>query len=209
MFIHGVYSEDAGARLDFEPASLCRLISSLVWPYLPVIQQSLTNNIPTFHSQKYAQPSPNTILCNTTPTAQCQVRTALGIPPGLNKEIETLEFNSSLSVEEYHELSDEVMDTLVEDLESLIDEHGNPSYEVEYHSGVLTLKLGEEGTYVINKQPPNKQIWLSSPVSGPKRYDYSQPEDSWTYSRDKRSLGQLLNEELSKAFKKNIKLNIP
>ncbi|KAK1224588.1 Mitochondrial matrix iron chaperone [Marasmius sp. AFHP31] len=122
-------------------------------------------------------------------------------PPQLNV--------SSLSVEEYHELSDEVMDTLVEDLESLIDEHGNPSYEVEYHSGVLTLKLGDEGTYVINKQPPNKQIWLSSPVSGPKRYDYSQPEDSWTYSRDKRSLGQLLNEELSKAFKKDIKLNVP
>jgi frataxin len=31
-------------------------------------------------------------------------------------------------------------------------------------SGVLTLNLGTHGTYVINKQPPNKQIWLSSPV---------------------------------------------
>lgn len=30
-------------------------------------------------------------------------------------------------------------------------------------SGVLTLDLGDKGTYVINKQPPNKQIWLSSP----------------------------------------------
>lgn len=30
-------------------------------------------------------------------------------------------------------------------------------------SGVLNLRLGEHGTYVINKQPPNKQIWLSSP----------------------------------------------
>jgi frataxin-like iron-binding protein CyaY len=30
--------------------------------------------------------------------------------------------------------------------------------------GVLTLKLGELGTYVINKQSPNKQIWMSSPV---------------------------------------------
>lgn len=28
---------------------------------------------------------------------------------------------------------------------------------------MLTLKLGEKATYVINKQPPNKQIWLSSP----------------------------------------------
>ncbi|XP_070933807.1 frataxin, mitochondrial isoform X2 [Macaca nemestrina] len=31
-------------------------------------------------------------------------------------------------------------------------------------SGVLTVKLGGDlGTYVINKQTPNKQIWLSSP----------------------------------------------
>ena len=25
---------------------------------------------------------------------------------------------------------------------------------------------------MINKQTPNRQIWLSSPVSGPKRYDW-------------------------------------
>lgn len=30
-------------------------------------------------------------------------------------------------------------------------------------SGVLTLRMGSAGTYVINKQPPNQQIWLSSP----------------------------------------------
>jgi frataxin len=28
------------------------------------------------------------------------------------------------------------------------------------------------GVYVLNKQPPNKQIWLSSPISGPKRFDF-------------------------------------
>lgn len=31
-------------------------------------------------------------------------------------------------------------------------------------SGVLTVRLGDRGTYVLNKQPPNKQIWLSSPI---------------------------------------------
>ncbi|KAK2547811.1 Frataxin-like protein [Acropora cervicornis] len=32
-------------------------------------------------------------------------------------------------------------------------------------SGVLTVNLGAgRGTYVINKQSPNKQIWLSSPT---------------------------------------------
>ena len=37
--------------------------------------------------------------------------------------------------------------------------------------GVLTLKLGKLGTYVINKQAPNHQIWMSSPVRcGPVPY---------------------------------------
>lgn len=88
-------------------------------------------------------------------------------------------------MERYHALSDATMDNLLESLESLLDDLGNPTYELEYHvctpylcqfhvspanfnalssqSGVLTLVLGEKGTYVINKQPPNKQIWLSSP----------------------------------------------
>lgn len=79
------------------------------------------------------------------------------------------------------------MDTMLESLEALLDDMADPECEVEYsvsshphtaapspeprhltapvpvQSGVLTLKLGSKGTYVINKQPPNKQIWLSSP----------------------------------------------
>jgi frataxin len=84
-------------------------------------------------------------------------------------------------MEQYHVLSDMTMDSLLDSLELLLDDMGNPAYEVEYHvsqfcgidfdpnasyirkSGVLTLALGDKGTYVINKQPPNKQIWVSSP----------------------------------------------
>jgi frataxin len=72
---------------------------------------------------------------------------------------------------------------------------------------VLTLKFPPNGTYVINKQPPNKQIWLSSPITGPKRYDYavwSEGQDSkegtgagaWVYLRDGTTLGELLETEL-------------
>lgn len=36
---------------------------------------------------------------------------------------------------------------------------------VSLQSGVLTVKIGgDHGTYVINKQTPNRQIWLSSPT---------------------------------------------
>lgn len=62
------------------------------------------------------------------------------------------------------------------------------------------------GEYVINKQPPNKQIWLSSPVSGPKRFDYvllsegqNDKQDTatgaWVYLRDGTTLDEILQSE--------------
>ncbi|KAI0735395.1 Frataxin [Earliella scabrosa] len=116
--------------------------------------------------------------------------------------------HSDLPVHQYHQYSDATMDRMLESLENLLDEIADPEYEVEYGSGVLTLKLGSKGTYVINKQPPNKQIWLSSPFSGPKRYDYVPEEDEWIYSRDGRSLNDLLNQELSDALGREVDLGL-
>lgn len=68
-------------------------------------------------------------------------------------------------------------------------------------AGVLTLKLGpRHGTYVINRQPPNRQLWLSSPTSGPKRYDYDEERRQWIYLRDQSSLDDLLRQELGRIF---------
>lgn len=84
-----------------------------------------------------------------------------------------------------------------------------------WQAGVLTITHPKHGTYVINKQPPNKQIWLSSPISGPKRFDWvvsgsaqHEKQDStveagddgsggrWVYLRDGTSLSELLKREL-------------
>ncbi|GJE85941.1 frataxin [Phanerochaete sordida] len=100
------------------------------------------------------------------------------------------------------------MELMLESIENILDAEANDEYEVDYSSGVLTLRLGAHGTYVINKQPPNKQIWLSSPTSGPKRYDYVPEKDDWIYLRDGKSLGQLLNGELSTVFNRAIDLQL-
>ncbi|KAI6045130.1 Frataxin [Pisolithus marmoratus] len=115
---------------------------------------------------------------------------------------------SEFQIEEYHTLSDTTMTTLLERLEGLLDELADNDAEVDYHGGVLTLKLGSQGTYVINKQPPNKQIWLSSPISGPKRYDYVRATDDWRYSRDGEELSALLERELSETLGRDVRLGL-
>ncbi|KAF9360822.1 Mitochondrial chaperone Frataxin [Mortierella sp. AD094] len=114
---------------------------------------------------------------------------------------------SDLSDDDYHTVSDACMDRMVEYFEDLGDEHEIPGYDVEYQSGVMTLKLGGKGTYVVNKQPPNKQLWLSSPTTGPKRYDYDSKHGKWFYSRDHHTLKYLLDTEISEAI--GIDIDVP
>jgi len=124
------------------------------------------------------------------------------------KEVEDhdqIKVPTEISNEEYHELSEKYMDHMVEKLEEL--QEAREDVEVEYSAGVLTLTFPPIGTYVLNKQPPNKQIWLSSPISGPKRYDWvvkgegqhqkeGGGQGDWVYLRDGSSLSDVLAKEV-------------
>ncbi|KPP76512.1 hypothetical protein Z043_104142 [Scleropages formosus] len=107
----------------------------------------------------------------------------------------------------YEKLADETLDALAEYFEDLTDEPFTlAEYDVVFSSGVLTVKVGSDhGTYVINKQTPNRQIWLSSPTSGPKRYDWDGVH--WVYSHDGVCLHDLLSKEFSAIFKHNVNLS--
>ncbi|XP_075955195.1 frataxin, mitochondrial isoform X4 [Anarhichas minor] len=114
---------------------------------------------------------------------------------------------SELSEGAYDKLAEETMDALTDYFEDLMDEaFTGADYDVVYSSGVLTVKVGRDhGTYVINKQTPNRQIWLSSPTSGPKRYDWT--GGRWVYAHDGVSLHQLLSKEFSVIFNTNMDLS--
>ncbi|KXT14365.1 hypothetical protein AC579_2764 [Pseudocercospora musae] len=126
-------------------------------------------------------------------------------PPKESPPEQVAQHPAELSDDQYHELADEYMDTVHEKAELL--QEGREDIEVEYAAGVLNIVFPPNGTYVINKQPPNKQIWLSSPISGPKRYDWvvegegmHQKEGGgtgeWVYLRDGTKLSALLSKEL-------------
>jgi len=55
---------------------------------------------------------------------------------------------------------------LLEQLFDRIDATLGDDLDVDYEAGILTMKFADGRTYLLNKHGPNREIWLSSPVSG-------------------------------------------
>ena len=69
---------------------------------------------------------------------------------------------------------------------------------ISLEEGVLTINLKEDKTYVINIQKPNKQIWLSSPFSGPRRFEFNEANNKWIdIHNSNNSLLSLISKEIN------------
>lgn len=64
--------------------------------------------------------------------------------------------------------------------------------DVDLNDGILTL-VTDHGIFVINKQSAAKEIWLSSPISGP--YHFAPQGGNW-HSRTGAELFEVLTKEL-------------
>ena len=69
--------------------------------------------------------------------------------------------------------------------------------DVSLSDGVLNIET-TAGTFVVNKQAPKMQLWLSSPISGPLHYDMRVGEGDavWVCDKDGHDLRRRLEEEL-------------
>jgi frataxin len=110
-------------------------------------------------------------------------------------------------VAKYHDLVDHELESLSDmtnPLESALDD----DLDINLSMGVLSINLGpafQNKTWVINKQTPNRQIWWSSPISGPRRFEYNDKKDKWTFTRDE---NVELREELRKELEKITKIKL-
>jgi len=69
----------------------------------------------------------------------------------------------------YHAITDLILDRLMEGLEAA--EDAREDLEADSSGdGVINVKIEGKGQWVINKQTPSRQIWLSSPITGPMHY---------------------------------------
>lgn len=103
----------------------------------------------------------------------------------------------NLTLEKYHNTADATFEILITDLDTFFEESRIMEADVDEEAGVMEINCSE-GTYIINKQPPTKQIWLSSPISGPKRFDLH--DDQWICLRDNVKLCDLLSNEMNMMY---------
>ncbi|KAL1341300.1 hypothetical protein HN51_027786 [Arachis hypogaea] len=118
-----------------------------------------------------------------------------------------IDYRSLLQEGEFHKLADSTIHSLQEKLEDYGDDVEVDGFDIDYGNDVLTVKLGNLGTYVLNKQTPNRQLWLSSPVSGPSRFDWDRGSKVWIYRRNKANLYEVLETELEQLCGKPIVLS--
>ena len=94
----------------------------------------------------------------------------------------------NLSESAFHSLADSVLAALEDGIGA----------DAELQSGILTvikeLEGGEEGTWIVNKHAPTRQIWLSSPRSGARHFAWD--GKAWNDTRGKGELLATLSAEL-------------
>lgn len=104
--------------------------------------------------------------------------------------------SEQVSLNRYQEISDNTLEELSDKFDALLEDRFDRGADVSLNNGVLTVVVDSHNIYVINKQTPNKQIWLSSPMSGPKRFDLI--SDRWIERTTETELRKLLSEEFTR-----------
>ena len=96
----------------------------------------------------------------------------------------------------FQDTADETLNCVFDTVESWVDSHELVDYDGSIQAGVVTLSFGTNGTFVLNKQAPARQLWLSSPISGPSHYTLCKERGDWVDARNGRKLLSCLTSEL-------------
>ena len=124
--------------------------------------------------------------------------------------IPSFRYFTSLSDKEYQILADKTLDNILDFIDY-------DQIESSLSQGVLKFDIDSK-SWILNKQTPNKQIWWSSPISGPLRYEFHDEGSNdtnmspvlvskWKCTRDGTILIDRLRDEVLKATNIDI-LNI-
>ncbi|MDH5488851.1 MAG: iron donor protein CyaY [Rhodospirillaceae bacterium] len=85
----------------------------------------------------------------------------------------------------------------IENLFDSIERELSHMAEVDLEGGILNVELDDGRVYIINKHAPNRQIWLSSPLSGAHHFSFDGGVGAWVSTRGSAQLIAMLEDELT------------
>lgn len=92
---------------------------------------------------------------------------------------------------EYHQR----VDAILLQLEEAIDEVEQVDLDYEFSGGILTIDFPDKSKMIINKQPPNHQIWLATKFDG---HHFDLIDDQWIDNRTGSEFWQLVSKAASR-----------
>ena len=118
----------------------------------------------------------------------------------LNKlNIPKFYFSTKITPERYTKEVDTILNNIFEQ----IDEKEYDFVDTNLAAGVLSISFNKKKNYVINIQRPNLQVWLSSPISGPQRFEFDVDKNKWVNIRNNKCILEILNDEFNIILKEN------
>ncbi|MDX1916612.1 MAG: iron donor protein CyaY [Rickettsiaceae bacterium] len=97
----------------------------------------------------------------------------------------------------FHEAANMLIEKIMHNIESCDDKN---IIDYDYSNEVLMLEINAQ-IYVINKQSFKREIWLSSPISGPHHFIFK--ENQWI-NNNLETIDLILSKELSDLTQQNI-----
>ena len=95
----------------------------------------------------------------------------------------------------FESIAQKTLNTLLD----CIDDELGDEFDVDLNAGILSIELANGTQYVINKNAPNFEIWMSSPLSGASHYFLEDDLKTWVDTRSGCKLLDKLAEELSQS----------
>ncbi len=92
-------------------------------------------------------------------------------------------------------MSNSAFESLADSLLAALEEGIGAKADAELQGSILTVD-GDDGTWVVNKHAPTRQIWLSSPRSGARHYAFDGGSGLWKDTRGGTDLLAHLSAEL-------------
>lgn len=100
----------------------------------------------------------------------------------------------SINEAQFETLAQEILEDFLDKIEDVLGD----DVEADLEGGILSVELEDGRQFLLNKHAPNRQLWLSSPISGALHFGYSD-ENTWQDTRGTGTLADIFARDLSEA----------